>query len=97
MNRKDIPVATGVYQYFPLALKEVSKVSLAGNRQHKLGELHWDKTKSTDNIDAGERHLLDHLEGNIRDDDGELHLAKHAWRALASLEIFLENERKQTK
>lgn len=92
-ERKEQPVATGVYAYFPLALKEVAKVSLAGNRQHHPDKpLHWDRNKSTDDIDAGERHLLDHLSGTELDTDGMLHLAKHAWRSLAVLEKYLERK-----
>lgn len=95
-NRKNQPVFSGVLKYFPLALLEVSKVSLAGNEQHNPGEpLHWDKSKSTDEPDALVRHLLDHAQGNIYDDDGIRHLAKATWRALSFLERELENE--QTK
>lgn len=93
-KRKEQPVALGFMAYFPLAMKEVAKVSWVGNEQHNSGEpLHWAKDKSTDDIDAGERHLLDHLKGEVYDSDGMLHLAKHAWRAMASLERFLENEK----
>lgn len=88
--RKSMPVYTGVLKYFPDALKEVSKVSNAGNSQHHPDKpLHWDKSKSTDNEDALARHLIDHSKSPI-DDDGMLHLAKVAWRALASLQIYLE-------
>jgi hypothetical protein len=92
-DRKATPVYSGVLKYFPNALKEVSKCSLAGQKQHNQGnDLYWDKSKSTDNEDALVRHLIDHGIDPM-DDDGVLHLAKVAWRALASLEIYLENER----
>jgi hypothetical protein len=92
-ERKATPVYSGVLKYFPNALKEVSKCSLAGQKQHNHGDkLYWDKTKSTDNEDALVRHLIDHSI-NPMDDDNVLHLAKCAWRALAALEIYLENER----
>ena len=92
-NRKGMPVYRGVLAYFPDALKEVSKVSLQGNIQHHPDkELHWDKNKSTDNADALVRHLIDHTQNPI-DDDGHLHLAKVAWRALATLQIYLEREK----
>lgn len=92
-RRKQQPVALGFMAYFPRAMKEVAKVSWVGNEQHNPGEpLHWAKEKSTDDIDAGERHLLDHLQGNPLDSDGMYHLAKHAWRAMASLERFLEEQ-----
>ena len=39
--------------YFPDALKEVAKCSLAGQKQHNQGDkLYWDKNKSFDNEDA---------------------------------------------
>lgn len=90
-DRKSIPVFTGCVSYFPDALKEVSKCSLAGQKQHNQGsKLYWDKTKSNDNSDALIRHLIDH-EKNPVDDDGVLHLAKVAWRALAVLQIYLDD------
>lgn len=98
-KRKATPVATGVLAYFPKALVEISKSSVAGNKQHNGDEpLHWDKNKSTDDLDAGIRHLLDHLGGEEVDDDGVLHLAKFAWRALATLERHLDakEETKET-
>jgi len=91
-DRKATPVYSGVLKYFPNALKEVSKCSLAGQKQHNHGnELYWDKSKSNDNEDALVRHLIDHS-SNPLDDDGVLHLAKVCWRALASLEIYLEDD-----
>lgn len=90
-KRKQMPVYSGVLKYFPDALKEVSKASQAGNNQHHPDKpLHWDKTKSFDNEDALVRHLIDHSKDPV-DDDGVLHLTKVAWRALASLQIYLEN------
>jgi len=90
--RKKMPVYTGVMKYFPNALKYVSRISQAGNDQHHPEKpLHWDKSKSFDHTDALARHLLDHSCEPI-DDDGYLHLGKVAWRALAALEIYLEDE-----
>jgi hypothetical protein len=90
--RKDIPVFSGVLKYFPNALKEVAKCSKAGNDQHHPDKpLHWDMSKSTDEYDALTRHLIDHTISPI-DDDGVLHLAKVAWRALAGLERHLTNK-----
>lgn len=87
--RKDTPIATGVLDYFPLALAEIARVSKAGNDQHNPGQpLHWAKEKSTDHADCIVRHLLDR--GTI-DSDGQLHSAKAAWRCLALLQIELEN------
>lgn len=91
-ERKQIPVVTGALDYFPLAIAEVAKCSKAGNDQHHPGEeLFWDKTKSTDHADCIGRHLIDR--GKF-DTDGQRHSAKLAWRALAMLQIELENEKK---
>jgi hypothetical protein len=91
-ERKEIPITTGVLDYFPLALAEVARVSLAGNRQHNGdAPLHWDKTKSLDHADCIPRHLIDR---GSRDTDGMRHSAKLAWRALALLQTELENEAK---
>jgi len=91
--RKAMPIATGVLDYFPLALAEVATLSKAGNDQHNPGQpLHWDKTKSTDHADCIVRHLIDR---GARDTDGMRHSAKLAWRALALLQTELEAERGQ--
>ena len=91
IQRKGIPVFSGVLKYFPNALKEVAKCSKAGNDQHHPDKpLHWDMSKSTDEYDALARHLIDHTISPV-DDDGILHLAKVAWRALAGLERHLTN------
>lgn len=89
--RKRTPVYSGVLKYFPNAVKEVSRTSLAGNEQHHPGTpLHWDMSKSKDEEDALVRHLIDHSINPV-DTDGQLHLAKVAWRALAALERYLTN------
>ena len=91
-ERKATPVFSGVLKYFPNALKEVSKCSQAGNDQHHPNTpLHWDMEKSKDELDALTRHLIDHSIDPL-DEDGQLHLAKVAWRALAGLERFLTNK-----
>lgn len=89
-ERKQAPIYSGVLKYFPNALVEVAKTSWAGNQQHHPDKpLHWDKTKSSDHHDALLRHLI---QSGTVDDDGILHSAKVAWRALALLEIELENK-----
>lgn len=90
-QRKATPVFTGVLKYFPKAIKYVSQVSKAGNDQHHPDKpLHWDKSKSTDEPDALVRHLIDHSIDPV-DDDGMLHAGKVAWRALALLERYLDD------
>jgi len=91
-ERKRTPIFSGVLKYFPLAIAEVSRVSLAGNEQHNPGtDLHWDRSKSKDEADALVRHLID--SGKI-DTDGIRHTAKVAWRALALLQKELEDVKK---
>lgn len=89
-DRKEIPLCTGVLDYFPAALAEVARVSKAGNDQHNPGQpLHWSRYKSTDQVDCLLRHLAER--GTI-DVDGHRHSAKLAWRALAILQLELEAE-----
>lgn len=90
-KRKQIPIYTGLIKYFPKALAEVARVSYIGNQQHHPDKpLHWDRAKSTDELDALGRHLI---EAGTIDTDGVRHSAKVAWRSLANLEKELENER----
>ena len=91
-QRKKIPLFSGVIKYFPDALIEVAKTSWMGNQQHHPDKtLHWDRSKSTDELDALTRHLFQ--SGTI-DVDGIKHSAKVAWRALANLQKELEKEGK---
>jgi hypothetical protein len=89
-ERKRTPVFTGVLRYFPDAIKELSRVSLAGNDQHHPNKpLHWDRSKSGDELDALARHLID---AGTLDTDGIRHSAKVAWRALANLQKEIEKK-----
>jgi hypothetical protein len=86
--RKQIPIASGVWDYFPQALIEVAKVSFAGNQQHNPGQpLHWSRGKSADHADTLMRHFL---ERGTMDSDGLRHSAKMVWRALAILQLECE-------
>ena len=81
-ERKRIPLYSGVIKYFPDALIAVAKLSQEGNDQHNPGtELHWDREKSGDELDAMMRHVI-----------GEDWDAV-AWRALANLQKQIENAR----
>jgi len=91
-ERKGLPVFSGVLRYFPDALVEVARCSKAGNDQHNPGApLHWDRSKSGDELDALTRHLI---EAGTLDSDGIRHSAKVAWRALANLQKEIEREAK---
>ena len=86
--RKNIPLATGGFDYFPDALLAVAALSKIGNDQHNPGKpLHWDRSKSGDEANALARHLVQR--GTI-DTDGVRHSAKVAWRALALLQKEIE-------
>jgi len=84
-ERKAIPVYTGFIKYFPDAIVEVSKVSLKGGIQHGQTPetLHWDRSKSGDELDAMMRHLIDE------------DWAQVAWRALANLQKQIERSNTQ--
>lgn len=89
--RKAIPVYSGFIKYFPRAMCAVAELSRIGNDQHNPGKpLHWDRSKSSDEMDALTRHMLDDVMGVPADTDGVLHATKLAWRAMANLEKVLE-------
>ena len=86
--RKNMPITRGVLDYFPDAVAAVAEVSRLGNEQHNPGEpMHWAREKSSDHADCVARHLI---ERGTLDADGTRHSAKLAWRALALLQIELE-------
>lgn len=91
-ERKKIPIATGVLDYFPLALAEIAKVSKIGNDQHNGVDspLHWDRSKSGDHADALIRHFMER--GTV-DEFGARASAQMAWRALALLQLEMEKEK----
>ena len=91
-ERKATPIYSGVLKYFPKAMAEVAKTSYQGQVQHNpYKPLAWDKSKSSDELDALTRHLIDHSVDPI-DTDGVLHLAKVCWRSLAALERYLDGQ-----
>jgi hypothetical protein len=91
-DRKNLPMAAGLLDYFPAALAAVAHVSKIGNDQHNPGQpMHHARGKSMDHADCIIRHLIER--GTV-DDAGTpqeaLHSAKLAWRALALLQEELE-------
>lgn len=90
-QRKNIPIATGVLDYFPDAIAAVAETSQVGGDQHHPGQhLHWERGESTDHDDCLIRHFL---ERGTLDTDGLRHSAKVVWRALAILQLEIEQER----
>lgn len=79
-ERKAIPVYTGFMAYFPDAIAAVARLSLVGGLQHGQTQetLHWDRSKSGDELDAMHRHIL----------DGDW--VQVAWRAMANLQKQIE-------
>lgn len=91
--RKNVPLFSGCLMYFPDALCAVAELSRIGNEQHNPGKpLHWDRSKSSDELDALARHLLD---VGTDDTDNVMHDTKVAWRALANLQKSIEKRRAQ--
>lgn len=89
-KRKGLPIARGFVDYFPDAMVAVAALSMYANEKHNPGEpLHWSKDKSSDHDDCLMRHFLERYA--VDADDGFLHLVKVAWRAMASLQVHLEN------
>lgn len=110
--RKALPLFTFLTEYFPDAVLELVKVSVAGNVQHNPGEkMHWARGKSMDQLNTAMRHIFDHGMGNVYDeeppevlaaigDDGTMHLAKAAWRVMAEIQLLCEKRddaRRQSK
>ena len=91
-QRKQTPVYSGFLAYFPDAINEVARCSMAGQIKHNPHlPLAWDRSKSGDELDALTRHLM---EAGTMDTDGVRHSTKIAWRAMANLQKEMENENK---
>jgi hypothetical protein len=89
-ERKDLPIFSGVLNYFPLAIAAVARVSKRGNDKHNPGQpLHWARGKSMDHTDCIARHLIDVETLDAK--TGEYEDAQAlAWRALAKLQELEE-------
>lgn len=88
-ERKEIPLFSGVLNYFPLALAAVARHSKRGNDKHNPGQpIHWARGKSMDHLDCIARHLID---AETVSASGEYEEATAiAWRALAYLQELEE-------
>jgi hypothetical protein len=97
MDAGKAPIMQGVIQYFPRALREVSRVSLFG--ANKYAWKGWEEVPNGINrySDALGRHLLaETVEGPIDDETKLLHAAQVAWNSLARLELIIR-ERENRK
>ena len=94
-ERKAVPLAEMLTDYFPDAMIELARMCAVGQRQHNPGKpLSWDKKKSSDHANTLLRHFL---QRGTRDTDGERHSTKVLWRAAAALQIEIEEERARTE
>lgn len=94
--RKDLPLWTFMFDYFPLAWLEVVRVAVDGDKQHGNSgkKIHWARDKSTDQLNTAFRHQFDYGTGTAIDTDGRAHLAKAIWRLMAQLQLDIEESRK---
>jgi len=89
-ERKNCPIYSGVIAYFPDAIAAVARHSKIGNDKHNPGEpLHWARGKSKDQEDCIARHLAG--VGGRDSADGTRHSVGLAWRALALLQLEIED------
>lgn len=93
--RKKIPLATGCLDYFPDALAAVAELSRIGNDKHNPGEpLNWSRGKSNDHPDCLMRHFVDRGKIDTSGSEPVRHSTEVAWRALAILQLEIEESRK---
>lgn len=104
--RKMLPIFKLVTNYFPKALREVTKVSVANNVRYNPGrapaDINWARGKSTDQLGSLFRHMLESaVDGAVFEElpkevsetvgfDKVYVLAEAAWRALAALDLEIE-------
>lgn len=83
-------LAGSLYEYFPNALLEISKVSTFGARKYERGGWKYVSNAHERYTDAMHRHFLAEMAGQkIDEESGLLHAAHAAWGALCRLELEL--------
>jgi len=89
------PKAGTLYEFFPNALMEVAKVSTFGCEKYERGGFHAVPNGEERYTDAMHRHLLQEMQGELKDEEsGYLHAAHAAWGALCRLEFILRKKEK---
>lgn len=109
-ERKNLPIFKLICNYFPKALREVTRVAVANNVRYnpdrKPSDINWARGKSTDQFGSLFRHILEaevdglvfeELPPEVQAACGEgfervYVLAEAAWRALAALELQIEEQ-----
>lgn len=90
-ERKNVPIYDGFIVYFPAAIVEIAKHSFESNEQHNPGTpVHWDRSKSTNQLGSLARHLVDTARPNQSLDAQIKEARAIAWRALAHLQVLCE-------
>lgn len=85
-ERKTYPIYSGFLKYFPNAVASVANLSYEGNQQHHPDKpLHWDMSKSADELDAMMRHTIDEIQAESYEEVID-EARRRAWRAMADLE-----------
>jgi hypothetical protein len=95
-ERKECTVSRGLFAYFPDALALIARHSNRSNEKHNPGQpLHWSRDKSTDHEDCIGRHSLAVAIDPDSLDDGQPHIVCRAWRALAAVQLWAEQQAKK--
>ena len=91
--RKGIPIYRGFVKCFPDAMAAIAQLTARATKQHHPdADVHWDKSKSVDELDALLRHMLDDVMDPLsRDAEGVLHAVKIGWRAMANLQRLADS------
>lgn len=109
-ERKNLPIFKLICNYFPKALREVTRVAVANNVRYnpdrKPADINWARGKSTDQMGSLFRHMLEsQVDGLVFEAlppevqaacgpgfERVYVLAEAAWRALAALELQIEEQ-----
>lgn len=92
-ERKECAVHRGLFAYFPDALAAVARHSVRANEKHNPGQpVHWSREKSSDHADCIGRHTIAVAANPDAMDDGQPEVVCRAWRALADLQIWIEEK-----
>lgn len=101
LNRPGAKADAGKNEYdmvlfsFPNALAHVDRVGKFGAKKYTKGGFLSVPNGEVRYNNAGVRHNIKHLSGELTDSDsGELHLAHKAWNAMAELELYLRANKK---
>jgi hypothetical protein len=94
------PIAQGVLAYFPDAIAMLAMISKFGKDKYETSyeERNWAHVEDGENryLDAAARHVTKCASGEINDDESSLdHRGHAAWCLLASLQLAIEDERKE--